>query len=713
MTVIKKNGRETKFDFSRILSAIEKAYRSVGMELPNDHRKFYEASLSEDQFEGKVTVEQIQDRVKRVMAQQCPEAAVAYIEYAYKHKECGKNAQRIKYMMDYVRSKNNAADNSNTDANANSSCKNVTSLEAEVYKDNNRILQRTMMKSKLDELFPNEDLSRQYIKDLENHIIYTHDEGSSPVPKAYCGAYSTYPVIMKGMGSLDGVTPGPPNDMWSFSGQMANTVFALSAQTKGAVALGDFFLSFNWCATIEFGKDWYKRVDEDKLMKKSITKAIKQFIWMINQPQGNRGYSSPFTNINVFDEYYFKSLFGEYRNPDGSIPEWKQIDFLQREFMTVLLNIRRIQPVTFPVTTIALLYDADGYKDKNYEDFCAELWEKGSSHFLYHSDSADSLSSCCRVQNRIKDNTFSSTTGMVGVMTGSCNVITLNINRIVQDWSNTVSDSNKTLSEDRLVSLADYITAIVKRVHKYHKAYKTMLYELEENGMIPYSNFGMLKLSRLYCTVGTLGYYEAARFLGLKDGTKEYYDFMAYVHKVINECNKEESSYGKYPFVFNLECVPGESLAVKFYEWDKVNEYWIPEDQDLYNSYFFNPWTCTDIYTKLESHGKAVCSSTNGGQACHLNLDEHLTKDQYKQVMRMARELGCNHFTFNVPITKCKDCGHVVNGPVYKCPKCHSKNVSYFTRIIGFLTSVDQWADKRRKDFYARMFGKIRIRKDA
>ena len=291
---------------------------------------------------------------------------------------------------------------------------------------------------------------------------------------------------------------------------------------------------------------------------------MKQFIFGVNQPQGNRGFQSPFTNLNFFDSYYFEAMFGDYSYPDGTKPEWKAIDTLQRIFLELLRELRLITPLTFPVTTIALLYDENGYKDKEYEKLCADEWAKGSSHFLYHSNNADSLSSCCRVQNRITENTFSSTTGMIGLMTGSVNVITLNINRIVQDWCKSIGGIPTVGNQHD--SLKFYLTDILERVYKYHIAYKTMMYDLEDCGMITYSNANYLYIKKLYSTIGVLGYYEAAKFLGLEDGTTEYNEFMQLILGTIAEENKKHSIHDKKrPFVFNQECIPGEGLAVKLY----------------------------------------------------------------------------------------------------------------------------------------------------
>lgn len=312
-----------------------------------------------------------------------------------------------------------------------------------------------------------------------------------------CGAYTLYPLMNEGVGNIDGVTPSPPNDIQSFSGQVTNLVFALSAQSKGAVALSDYFVTLNYYVIQEFGTNYWQKLDtiicnshvlnwQKRTIKREIRKGMKQFIYGINQPQGNRGFQSPFSNLSIFDKFYFESLFGDYCYPDNTKPQWEAINCLQRIFVELLRELRLIKPLTFPVVTFALLYDENGYKDTEYALLCADEWAKGSSHFLYHSNNADSLSSCCRVQNKLSDNYFSSTTGMIGVMTGSCNVITLNINRIVQDWwysrnckQEFGSDffigelmkcmENNTQMETIVESsLSNYLKEILDRVYKYH-----------------------------------------------------------------------------------------------------------------------------------------------------------------------------------------------------------------------------------------------------
>lgn len=709
-----------EFDLNKIINAVKKAYASQGKE-PNEEVLKELAYIPSYYAESStVGVETIQNEVEKILMDLAPyDVAKAYIIYREKHTESRLVKERIDYMNRYSNSSSNASTSSETDANANVSMKNVANLEGEVYKTTNRIIQRQRMKDKLYELFP--EVAKNYEEDLKNHIIYTHDEASTPVLKPYCMAVTLYPLMLEGVGNIDGVTPTPPNDISSFSGQVTNLAFLLSSQCKGAVAFGDYFIAFNYYVVKEFGEIWYEKLNYistsehhiiSRTIKDSIEKGMKQFIWGVNQPAGNRSYNSPFTNVSWYDKYYFESLFGDFYYPDGSKPKWKQIDTLQRMFMELMRKIRLIKPITFPVTTMALVHNNKEYLDKDYKELCAEEWAKGGSFFCYTSDNPTSLASCCRVLNEMSDNTFSSTTGMTGVMTGSVNVITLNINRIVQDWfknydNNIAPSDDSKYSKDLYPSLKWYLQTILDRVYKYHIAYKTMLYELEDKGMLAASNGGYIYIKKLYSTIGVIGYTEAAQYLGLDiSNNKEYKEFLQLILGTIKEQNKLHSIKDKKrPFLFNSEAIPGEGLGIKLYNWDKEDEYKVPEDQNLYNCYFYNPWNnSTSVIDKIKLHGKDINNYTDGGQACHINLDTHLSKEQYLKLLDVAKNEGCNYFTFNIPISECKECNHIVNAPIKECPICHSKNIRYYTRIIGYLTAVDNWSIDRQEEFKHRKY---------
>ena len=332
--VINRSGQIIPFDFSKIEHAVRAAMQSVSKGYADEEQSIktvLHVIKNTLDMKEEATIDEIQKIVEdSLMCCGQYDAARSYIEYRKDHKDSRFIRQKIDYITKYSKSSENAASNSNTDANANNSIKNVASIEPEVFKDNIRLIQRQMMKDKLNELFP--EVAKQYEIDLNNHIIYTHDESNSAIQKAYCGAYSLYPLMIEGVGNLDGITPTPPNDIQSFSGQVTNAVFALSAQTKGAVALGDYIITLNYYVIEEFGPDWYNHLTEsiynsnvvnfsNKTMLREIKKGMKQFIFGVNQPQGNRGFQSPFTNLNFFDSYYFKAMFGDYSYPDGTKPE--------------------------------------------------------------------------------------------------------------------------------------------------------------------------------------------------------------------------------------------------------------------------------------------------------------------------------------------------------------------------------------------------------
>nr|DAH01815.1 MAG TPA: anaerobic ribonucleoside triphosphate reductase [Crassvirales sp.] len=706
MKVTKRDGSIEDFDIGKIEKAVKAAYASQGQEVSEGILAELNYVFTRDYKDVTLSVEHIQDEVEKILFDLAPyKVARAYVTYREHHKQARFIRERLDYMERYSTSSDNAATSSETDANANVTMKNVANLEGEVYKTTNRTIQRQRMKDKLNEMFP--ELAKRYEEDLNHHIIYTHDEASTPVLKQYCMAVSLYPLMLEGVGNIDGVTPGPPNDIQSFSGQITNLIFLLSSQCKGAVAVGEYFIALNYYIVKEFGPIWYEKLDEiatsdfcvqKRTIRDSILKAFKQFVWGINQPAGNRSYQSPFTNISYYDHTYFESLFGEFAYPDGSRPEWKAIDTLQRMFMKWFNQLRLKQVLTFPVETMAMVHDGKDIIDKEYKQLTAEMYAEGHSFFTYISDSADSLASCCRLKNELTENTFSPTSGLTGVMTGSCNVITLNINRIVQDCVRINNLSRGEWWDGDKILLKNYLVNILERVYKYHIAFKTMLYETEDKGMFAASNGGYIHISKLYSTIGINGLNEAARFLGLDVSNNEkYFEFLQLILGTIKEQNKLHSLHDKKrPFLFNSEVVPAEGLGGKNYQWDLADNYWVPSDENLYNSYFYNAHDDTSVLDKFILHGRKTYQYTDGGSAAHINLAEHLSKEQYLKLIDFAIAQGTNYFTFNIPNSKCNKCGHITKSIMKVCPKCGGTHITYYTRVIGYLRPIDKFGEDRQ-----------------
>nr|UVM96595.1 MAG: anaerobic ribonucleoside-triphosphate reductase [Bacteriophage sp.] len=717
MQVVKRDGSIEEFNVDKIISAVEKAFKSCNKEMPQYLYDMVGALFGT--LEGDtIGIEEIQNKVEDVlMNDKHFDVAKSYIIYREQHKQARFIRERIDYMNEYSQSNENAATSSETDANANVTMKNVANLEGEVYKTTNRVIQRQRMKDKLNEMYP--EVAKKYEEDLNSHIIYTHDEATTPVLKQYCMAVSLYPLMMEGVGNIDGITPTPPNDLQSFGGQVTNLIFLLSSQCKGAVAVGEYFIALNYYIVQEFGPNWYEKLDvvtttdhcnKQRTVRDAIYKTFKQFIYGVNQPAGNRSYQSPFTNVSYYDHTYFDSLFGEFYYPDGTKPQWGAVDCLQRLFMKFFNKLRTKQVLTFPVETMAMVYDpkTNDIIDKDYKDFTAEMYAEGHSFFTYISDSADSLASCCRLRNELAENTFSPTSGLTGVMTGSCNVITLNINRIVQDCDKAYGLKRNGGWKENTSFLRDYLVDILQRVYKYHIAFKTMLYELEDRGMFAASNGGYIYISKLYSTIGINGLNEAARFLGMTVGNnKEYIEFLQLVLGTIKEQNKTHSIHdANRPFLFNSEVVPAEGLGGKNYNWDKEDGYWVPKDENLYNSYFYDAHDDTSVLDKFILHGRQTYQYTDGGSAAHINLEDHLSKEQYLKLIDFAIVNGTNYFTFNIPNSKCDDCGYITKHPITECPKCHSNHITQYTRVIGYLRPTKSFSKDRQIEASKRVYSK-------
>ena len=702
MQVIKRDGSKEEFNLNKIINAVNKAFKSCGEETPiyiHDTLVALFAVIDGDT----ISIEEIQNKIEDIlMNNRHFKVAKAYIIYREKHREARFIKERIDYMNKYSQSTSNAATSSETDGNSNVSIKNVANLEGEVYKTTNRIIQRQRMKDKLKLMFPN--VAEQYEKDINHHIIYIHDEASTPVLKNYCMAVSLYPLMEHGTSTMDGLLASSPKNIDSFCGQFVNLVFLLSSQCKGAVGFGEFFNFFDYYCAKEWGDNYHLKEDviidsDSKINKKTIGQKIEQYfqqiVYSMNQPAGNRSYQSPFTNFNYFDSNYWHSLFDDFIVPDGSKPVWERGSYLQKKFIKWFNKERTKTLLTYPVESMCLLHDGKDVLDKEYKEFAAEMWSEGHSFFMYLSDNPDAVASCCRLRNEVKNNTFSSTTGLTGVQTGSANVITLNLNRIVQDWWN-----NKGIylpqhdnipkfipTKVRGYSLQEYLIEILERVYKYHIAYKTMLYELEEQGMLTASKAGYISMRKLFSTIGVNGFNEAAEFLGMEiSNNEDYKEFISFLFKTILDFCKKKSTP---QFLFNLEVVPAESLGSKNYNWDKEDGYVVPSNRVLYNSYIYDAHNPNiSVLDRFILQGGEIAKSCSGGQAVHCNLEDHLSKEQYLKLIDFAIAEGTNYFTFNIPNSQCDDCGFITKHPIKECPKCHSKNITQWTRTIGYLRPI-------------------------
>ena len=686
--ITKRDGSHDRFSLDKIMNAIIKAFQSVGedVDLNAVSKILSHLSISEG-----ITVEDILNQVEEaLMREGYYKVAKSFMLYRQRHNEDRETLEKLKFLTDYCKA-SNAATGSKFDANANVEHKNIATLIGELPKASFIRLNRRLLVDRIKQMF-GKDVAEEYIDKLNHHFIYKNDETSLA---NYCASITMYPWLMKGTGPIGGNSTAPTN-LKSFCGGFVNMVFMVSSMLSGACATPEFLMYLNYFIGKEYGVDYWKEADKvvdlsvkKRTIDKIITDCFEQIVYSINQPTGARNYQAVFWNVAYYDKPYFESLFGDFMFPDGSKPDWNGLSWLQKRFMKWFNKERTKTVLTFPVETMALLAKDGDVIDKEWGDFTAEMYSEGHSFFTYMSDNADSLSSCCRLRNEIQDNGFSYTLGAGGVSTGSKSVLTINLNRCIQ------------YAVKNGLDYADYLSEVIDLCHKVQLAYNENLKELQKQGMLPLFDAGYINMSRQYLTIGVNGLVEAAEFMGLKISDNP--DYLHFVQKVLGLVEKFNKQYRTKEVMFNCEMIPAENVGVKHAKWDREDGYFVP--RDCYNSYFYVVEDDSlNIVDKFKMHGAPYIEHLTGGSALHMNLEEHLSQAQYRQLLRVAAKEGCNYFTFNIPNTICNDCGHIDKRYLKKCPHCGSENVDYMTRIIGYLKRVSNFSQARQQEAERRFY---------
>ncbi len=680
--IIKRNGKREPFSMDKIRNAIARAFESVGASVTHDEMANITGRLS---VRDGISVEEIQNQVERsLMAERFYDVAKSYILYRQRHYEDREVKEKLDFLINYCNARN-AASGSKYDANANVEKKNIATLIGELPKSGFIRLNRRMLCDRIKDLYGKETADR-YLYLLNRHFIYKNDETSIA---NYCASITMYPWLLNGTRSIGGNASRPTN-LKSFCGGFINMVFMVSSMLSGACATPEFLMYLDHFLRLEYGDDYYLNADKvvdlslrQRTIDKMITDCFEQVVYSINQPTGARNFQSVFWNISYYDRYYFESLFGEFRFPDGSRPTWDSVSWLQKRFMRWFNRERTRTVLTFPVETMALLSKDGDFRDREYADFTAEMYAEGHSFFTYVSDNADSLSSCCRLRNEIQDNGFSYTLGAGGVSTGSKSVLTINLNRCIQQAAR----------ENR--PWLEFLEEIVDLAHKVQVAYNENLKYLLSKQMLPLFDAGFIAINRQYLTIGINGLVEAAEFAGIPiNDNPRYRHFVEDVLGLIERYNRQ---YRTAELLFNCEMIPAENVGVKHAKWDAEDGYQVP--RECYNSYFYIVEDeSLNVLDKFRLHGHHYINHLTGGSALHLNLEEHLSQAQYRQLLRTAAIEGCNYFTFNIPNTICNDCGHIDKRYLKVCPHCGSANVDYLTRVIGYMKRISNFSEARQKE---------------
>lgn len=718
--VIKRDGTKEEFNRNKIRDAVLKAFgitQNSSKTMDEDiYRAVTEITNSVVETEDQ-SIEDIQDQIEELLMDLgYYNVAKKYILYRKEREDIRNHATRdIEFIHNFVKSDNTA--NATIDDNSNVGTKGIGVLNAEIHKVDNKLTNTEWWESFVKKRDPNFNI--KVMRNDFKTILYPHDS-SSQVGEPYCMAASMYPFLLSGLEKLGGKSAVPKN-LDSFCGIYVNLNFALASEIKGAVATPEFLMYMDYFCRKEWGNNYYLKPSvkittdyciKQKTIGSQIDQYFQQVTYSINQIAGARGMQSPFTNFSFFDKYFFEGMFGEFVFPDGTKPEWNSTNWLQRRYLHWLNQERLKCILTFPVCSYACLTDKEGnFKDLDTFHFICSEYAQGNSFFTYLSRSVDSLSSCCRLQNAVQENTFNTTNGQIGIMTGSKNVITLDLNRIIQDWQHTWSDykdhidvnTNKCCfpvdwitHKDFQEGIKKYLENILERVYLYQYAYNDLMHWCKDHHLYAAYDAGFINLDKQYLTIGINGLNQAAEYLGMECNNNIYYKtFCRLIFSTIKEQNKKHKTKTAQ---FNTEQVPAESASVKLYNRDKADGYWIPTDTNLYASYIFKPNdTHISILDKIILHSSEFAADElDGGSACHLNLSEHLGQKQYEYLLKFMAKVGCKYATFNIPNCECEECHFIAKQPFSKCPKCGSTHVSLWDRIIGYLTKISNWSAARQ-----------------
>ena len=722
MEVRKTNGTYEEYDKIKLMNGIRLAYVTAGQPCPED----VVVSIVDNLYiYDKISSQEIRRQVVESLMSINKKVALEYIETYDRGMDLRKKND---FIRDYIKA-SNAATGSKFDANANVTSKNIVTLGHELYKENNIKQNRYIMQDKIRALY-GRGMAQQYIDDLESHILYKHDESGTP-GYPYCVAITMYPFLVSGLRELGGVSIAP-TDLKSFCGEFINLVYSISSQFMGAVATPEFLMYLDYFIRKDYGDDYLDRLDEiveknvkQRTLRKVIDNCFQQVVHSMNMPAGNRGYQTVFWNVGYFDKPYFEGVFSDFRFPDGTAPKWETLSWLQKHFMNWFNEERNHYILTFPVETMALLTDGgDDYADKEYADFTAEMWAKGHSFFCYISNSPDSLSSCCRLRNSLKDlddghnhTTHQYSMGTASVATGSKSVMTINLNRLIQDAARKYFKQEKGLvmpkgsalerksyDKEKLYEyIREAVTEHTVRVHKYQTAFNEIIKDFLKADMLDVYRAGFIDMRKQYLTIGVNGLTDAAEFLGLEiNPNEDYREFVNMLLETINIANRKDRTPD---CMFNTEFVPGENLSGKNYKWDKKDGYFVSPKHNMYSSYFYNPEDDSlSMIDKFKLHGEEYVKYLDGGSALHMNISEHLSKEQYRQLLNTAAHYGTNYFTFNCRNTVCNDCGYISKDTLEVCPKCGSRNLDYLTRVIGYLKRVSSFSEMRQEEAHHRFY---------
>lgn len=588
-----------------------------------------------------------------------------------------------RYSKSFFSDKLSTAADATIDANANVSDKSVNSWQSELRKPIMKLNAYYQLWKDAEKKHGIKRANKMIESDI-NGAIRLHDSHFYNLP--YCYGFTLSKLVMEGMPFYDKIKIGPIRHFDSFINLSLQFLCYASNNLAGAVAFPDFLVYAEYFIRKDYGEKWY----EDQTVVTKINQLFQNWIFSVNFSW--RSNQSAFTNISVYDDPWINALFSGHLNPDYSTCNITNLKRVQKMFVDELVRCRKDNPFTFPVMTACFLIDKETkeFKDQEFLDYISEVNAKSGIFNIYTSDTADSLSSCCRLRSGIsKAKEYNNSFGVGGLSIGSHRVVTINFPRIAymsESW------------EDFMKNL-EYRVKLCQDILDLHRENIARLINAKR---LPLYNYGFMDLKNQYSTVGFIGLNEALELMGFdikeETGYKKAIEALALITKLNDERTAKDGN------IRNVEQIPGESAASNFAKKDAILFSEADKKYKLYSNQYI-PLTATASMTdRIIAQGRFdQAESTSGGSILHINVESELDSDQMKALIEYVAKQGVVYWAMNYGFSICKTCGKMYIGNLDKSP-CHDAGCKHMTRVVGFYVMVDSWSKERREEFNHRQF---------
>ena len=583
------------------------------------------------------------------------------------------------------------------DANANVTDKSVISHKIETAKPFHLInsyyrlwkeIKKIETKEKADWIVESQIKGRMYINDFVGF--------SSAM--AYCFNYSTYDTATMGIPSVFDGRGGsePPKNLMSFLGQIELFSLIAGNSTLGATGLADLLIviAIYMDKMLQNKEDAHVPMVDDKACWQYMESMLTGFIYRLNQPY--RGSQSLFSNVSVYDSNFIDGMLeGDAYSiiiDDVKYSAKKEIvQKVQEIYLDIMNREMARKPITFPVTTACFSIDENNeIQDDAFLKFISEKNLKFGFINIYAGKSS-TLSSCCRLRSERDNGEYFNSFGSGSTKIGSLGVATGNLPQLA-----TICKGAENPSDEFLHRIKD----LVLDCQLVNQAKRNIIKRTIKAGSQPLYSLGYMELKRQYSTFGVIGLYEALEILGYDIMTKEGQNYVLEILNVINTTNKELQD--KYKAPQNCEQIPGENVSVKLAKKDRALGY--NDKYTLYSNQFIPLIKRVNMFDRIAIQA-LFDKYFSGGAICHLNVNQEINDvDTMQNLIHASVKEGVVYFAVNFVLQECEN-KHMFVGNVDTCPHCGGKIIGTFTRVVGFLTKVDNWIPERREvDFPNRQF---------